>query len=387
MERGGSGLETCASYSCSATRGAAPGGVAAESLAALPAAAPATGRTGRPADLPYADAMRTVGVLAVVFVHTAGRAVMRPGDLPPLSWWSANVFDSLCRWGVPVFLMLSGALNLDPARREGPFAFYRRRLARVGLPLVFWSAFYFLWWALFQQREITARGVVDEIAAGLVSSHLYYLVVILGLYLCAPALRIFVRRTPPAAWSALAAGLLALAASGLLEPVLPRNAFTLFVPYLGYFVMGLALRELDPTKGRALLAWATFLAASATIAIGTGLLFDRWGPSDYRSQALYDYLHPAVIGQSLAAFLILRRGSGPTAGTRSSRLFRTLGPLAFGIYLVHVAVLDVVHRFLAAVYARATALVIPLEVGAVFVLSAGVVMALRRVPFLRRVTG
>jgi len=343
--------------------------------------------TGRPADLAYADAMRAVGVLAIVFVHAAGSGVMRHGDLPACAWWSANVFDSLSRWGVPVFLMLSGALNLDPARREGAFAFYRRRLTRVGIPLLFWSAFYFVWWAVYQRRDITVRGVVEEIFAGLTSSHLYYLVVILGLYLCAPALRVFVRRTGPAGWWGLAAGLLALAASGLIDPLLPRNAFTLFVPYLGYFVMGFALRELTLTKGRGLLAWATFLAASAAIGIGTGLLFDRWGPTDYRSQALYGYLHPAVIAQSLAAFLILRRSFAAAPETRSTRLLRLLGPLAFGIYLVHVAILDVVHGFLGALYARATPLVIPLEVTVVFVLSSGVVLALRRVPYLRRVIG
>jgi len=356
-------------------------------MAPSPSAARVNEPTDRPADLTYADALRAVGVLAVVFVHASGRGVMGHGDLPLLSWWSANVFDSLSRWGVPVFLMLSGALNLDPARREGAFAFYRRRLTRVGLPLLFWSAFYFIWWALYQKRDITVHGVVDEIAAGLISSHLYYLVVILGLYLCAPALRIFVRRTASAGWWALAVGLLSLAASGLVDTRLPRNAFTLFVPYLGYFVMGLALRELALTKGRMLLAWVTFLAASAAIAIGTGLLFDRWGPSDYRSQALYDYLHPVVIAQSLTAFLILRRSFASPPDTRSTRLLRALGPIAFGIYLVHVAILDVVHGFLAAAYVRATALVIPLEVGVVFVLSTGVVMALRRVPYLRRVTG
>jgi surface polysaccharide O-acyltransferase-like enzyme len=64
-----------------------------------------------------------------------------------------------------------------------------------------------------------------------------------------------------------------------------------------------------------------------------------------------------------------------------------LGPLAFGIYLVHVAILDVVHGFLGALYVRAAPLVIPLEVTVVFVLSSGVVLALRRVPYLRRVIG
>jgi surface polysaccharide O-acyltransferase-like enzyme len=283
--------------------------------------------------------------------------------------------------------MLSGALNLDPARREGAFAFYRRRLTRVGLPLLFWSGFYFVWWAAYQGRDITIHGVLEELFAGLTSSHLYYLVLILGLYFCAPALRVFVRRTGPAGWWGLAAGLLALAASGFVVPRLPRNAFTLFVPYLGYFVVGLALRELTLTQSRVLLAWATFLAATVAIAIGTGLLFDRWGPTDYRAQSLYDYLHPAVIAQSLAVFLILRSGFAAGPETKCTRLLRVLGPLAFGIYLVHVAILDVVQGFLGALYVRAAAFVIPLEVLVVFVLSTGVAAALRHVPYLRRVIG
>jgi surface polysaccharide O-acyltransferase-like enzyme len=122
--------------------------------------------TSRAAYLGYADGTRVIGVLAVVFLHAAATGVVRYGELPALAWWTANLVDSSCRWAVPVFLMLSGALNLDPERRESAGKFYRRRLTRVGIPLAFWSAFYFAWGATYHGRDITLEAMGAELLRG-----------------------------------------------------------------------------------------------------------------------------------------------------------------------------------------------------------------------------
>src|SRR3954464_13783280 len=84
----------------------------------------------------YPDGMRTVAIVAVIALHTSGVRVSNSPSIETVEWWTGHVIDSLCRWCVPVFIMLSGALLLDPDRHETPFHFYRKRFSRVVIPLL-----------------------------------------------------------------------------------------------------------------------------------------------------------------------------------------------------------------------------------------------------------
>src|SRR3954447_23076195 len=94
---------------------------------------PATAAAGPAAPLEptgWLDLARVLAIGAVLAVHEAGAAVgaRRPGEPADPAWWAANVLDAASRWCVPVFVMVSGALLLDPRRTERPREFYRRRL-------------------------------------------------------------------------------------------------------------------------------------------------------------------------------------------------------------------------------------------------------------------
>ena len=93
----------------------------------------------------YADALRVVAALLVVTAHIAlGLLYFSPPERP-LSWFDwhfAAAINSSARWIVAGFVMVSGAFLLNPARDEPPALFYRKSLSRIGIPLLFWSAFY-----------------------------------------------------------------------------------------------------------------------------------------------------------------------------------------------------------------------------------------------------
>lgn len=87
---------------------------------------------------------RVIAILAVVLLHVSSRVVMW-SELGSNDWWYANLYDSLVRWCVPVFVMISGALLLSPEKAEPLGLFYKKRASRILFPLVFWSLFYMLW--------------------------------------------------------------------------------------------------------------------------------------------------------------------------------------------------------------------------------------------------
>jgi len=72
------------------------------------------------------------------------------------------------------------ALLLDPARDEPAPTFYRKRMARVGIPLLVWAWFYFFWTWAFYGAPVDRTFVIRALLDGLTYNHLYFLFLILG---------------------------------------------------------------------------------------------------------------------------------------------------------------------------------------------------------------
>ena len=63
----------------------------------------------------YFDVLRVIAILAVIVLHVAVKPFGNT-DVFSFTWEMANMWEGLVRWGVPVFVMISGALFLDPTR-------------------------------------------------------------------------------------------------------------------------------------------------------------------------------------------------------------------------------------------------------------------------------
>ena len=73
--------------------------------------------------LKYSDGLRVFSIIAVIMLHTSAVRVANWPQIESVTWW---VFDSMCRWAVPVFIMLSGALILDLDRPDTLSSFYKK---------------------------------------------------------------------------------------------------------------------------------------------------------------------------------------------------------------------------------------------------------------------
>ena len=88
---------------------------------------------------PILDVIRVVAIIAVVAVHVIADHVS------PDSPAAVLLLRSLLAVAVPAFVMMSGALNLDPAAmRHGTGAFLGRRLRRLVPATIVWTAVYVL---------------------------------------------------------------------------------------------------------------------------------------------------------------------------------------------------------------------------------------------------
>jgi surface polysaccharide O-acyltransferase-like enzyme len=346
----------------------------------------------------YADVLRVAASLGVVALHTIYISwIMFSYNTVPRGWWlTGDVVNSLFRWCVPIFVMLSGMLLLDPAREEPISLFFRKRMARVLIPFLFWGVFY-TFWSLRTIPEVLSRpGIYRDLAVGLVEGPVYYhfwfLYLIIGLYLVTPILRPYARN---AGNSNLAYFLFLWLMGTGLYGLLGRFAHVevgfsiqLAMGMAGYFIMGFYLNRIDVTMRRRRLLYLLALVAIAAAAWGTYYLTARHagGFDDY----FFGYLSPNTMVVSAAVFLFFKyvrwdRLLAPSRPARA-RLLR-LSEASFGIYLVHALILDILMYSHISASLIHPIIGIPLTVVLTLVLSYAFVRLLQSLPYVRRLVG
>ena len=86
----------------------------------------------------YFDFLRVIAVFAVIMIHTSATFVACFFDYTTVEFLLGNIFDSISRLGVPLFLMISGALMLDENR---PFK-CKKKVLTLFLIFAIWSLGY-----------------------------------------------------------------------------------------------------------------------------------------------------------------------------------------------------------------------------------------------------
>ena len=138
----------------------------------------------------YLDLLRVIAISAVVMIHVSGTYVVNPDNL--IAFTMGNIFDSLSRLGVPLFLMISGALNLD----ENKDFDCKKKILSLLIPWFTWSFLYALGFRvvlpILKRESFSFLGFVADFTKG--HSHMWYMWAIMGLYLITPILRKFVKK-------------------------------------------------------------------------------------------------------------------------------------------------------------------------------------------------
>lgn len=341
------------------------------------------------------DALRTIAIIGVVSIHTFGVLRTSPQLQESASRWVAVALNAGFIWAVPVFVMISGALLLDErVHRDGTAGFYRRRLARLAPAFIFWQIFYLIvvrqWISGLDEGPGTIAALLLR---GEPYTHLYFLWLIAGLYAISPLLRVILReggqrRALIVAGCALFVAVATYSSAAMLtwagHPVrITLLALTQWVPYIGYFIAGYALRDvrvrgaaLTMTLGLAVVAlcWTVFQAG----AVPPGSVISAVLPQSY--------LGPVTVLIALALFVVANSVFSRELGPRSARALTVLSDASFGVYLIHFVVLILVRAIPGLEGATTTSVTVGALVwGIVVVLSFAVVILLRRVPLVRRV--
>ena len=316
------------------------------------AAAAVTDKTAMPENrkhLDYIDRLRLMAAFCVVFMHTAAEPI-RLGF--GADWELLNVCTSFSFTAVPLFFMISGYLLMSGSSTADISVLLKKRLPRLVVPLVLWSAAAILW-IMYAQGDMRLRSFLSlsvHALSGPAFVHLWFMYALIAMYAISPvlyaALHSLSRTGHIYVLSLIGLVLLRSAASLLAPEPFDRlfdidliNRLSLFGGHLCPFLLGYYLGSMKKRiPGRVLVCASVLLLAF--ISVGTHILSHRSGEYIATLQSQNGFFEIAL---AACLFLIFRQYADKPLRLRAAA---SAVPLLFPLYLMHNILLDIViHRF------------------------------------------
>ena len=306
------------------------------------------------------DFIRILAIIGVIAIHTDVITSSFTNYLGGLSWWFVNCIHTASRVAVPLFFMASGYLYLNPQKQITPGYILNKIIYRLGLPLVIWTLVY-IWWDIYWLKNGPQLFTYLKIILTGSVFHLYFLVILIGFYAVTPWIKPHLIKLPTSKlllYLTLGFILAALATAVsyvLGHRTLPSLFFSLWLPYLSYYLAGYAIGyRYHPKRHHLYLFLVAYLFLTGITAY-LNYQNTRWYLSGFRDfwtsmggQYFTEHFSPSIIIMSLCLFAVLIN-----LDVLSSRLYKSLpkktiillASASFGIYLIHPIVLQLIDHY------------------------------------------
>ncbi len=333
------------------------------------------------------DFIRVVSIFAVVLLHVSAACVVEINDTTSNEWIIGNLFDSFVRWCVPVFIMLSGYLLLrKETLKEDTTLFYKKRVFRLGIPILVWSCIFLLWGLIKTnlKGEIEPsffNNIINPLINGIPHYHLWFLFMIICLYAITPLIRkVMSILTEKELWiySFIFLGLSSLEL--FFQNVSIKPFFLNFMQYIPYFILGYLIGKIQFSKKYFFYSIIIFVISSLCTFIGTFYIVNY---INYKQYILYNYLSITTIFASTSIFYILLN----IKINESIRRISLLAPLTLGIYIVHPLFIESARYLSLKVENYNPILSIPIFTFIIFLLSSLLIFILQKIPYVKRTLG
>ena len=334
----------------------------------------------------FLDVLRVLATCAVVLMHvlTGATDVTDASIVPEYRSLLLSVMD-LVTWCVPIFLLISGYLFLNPERTLTYPVMIKKYCRRIALAILLFGVPYAASELVVAERTFRIMMIPEALKMTLTGhtwSHMWYLYLILFLYLITPLLKKVLRVLP--VWGVVAMMAVIFLGSSVAPflnkvldvnsiPVLPDGGVYFLYYLCGYFF---ALREVCVDKGRNAgsqmvepgsgrragdntecdgetqnvesRAWNVWLKAAVAV-LAMGMILSRT-LAGFSIQMAYNY--PFTV---LLAVLLFATGwnggrdGAASAAREKNRIHRIpwqeAGALSFAVYLVHPVYVNLLYKF------------------------------------------
>lgn len=293
----------------------------------------------------FLDVLRSMAACAVVLLHTV-TGVMDTTDMSQYLLEKKVflvVMDLVC-WSVPVFLLISGYLFLDPGR-EIPIGRMMTKYCRRILLALFVFGVPYAWLELVMTEGRFRFGMMGEgilmVLQGRSWAHMWYLYLLFFLYLLTPALKLLLKKLPiPAVYAIVVVLFLGCSIMPFLKSLFNLPSVFLALPgdgiYLFYYIYGY-LFAVRYHEGRKLPSFFPAMAAALALVMAGSRI------GGFNLRMAYNYPFTVLLSLSLFGAGVARQQRRPH---RNTAFWEATSALSFGVYLIHPVFLNIFYKLL-----------------------------------------
>lgn len=289
-----------------------------------------------------------------------------------------------------MFVMISGYFLLDIQKNivSSAGSFYNRRINRILIPYLFWSAVGLSLWFVYDLfiKKVELAVFFNEmqifVLKGACFYHLWYLGMLLGLYLATPFINAMlndcsIKKLTCVICYLFAGVYLTLYLSAISKTNYQYSFLLLFVNYLPYFLLGKPLGNYFLHCGRRKRLFALCLVLS----IVSTVLIILW--NSYFTNNTVSFLHPLCTFQCTALYGTILLFPWKI-GADSGKFVILLSSYTFGIYLIHGFIALFLKRieFISSQNAQEQ---IPIIFSTTLIISLLLTIIIKRIPCLNKV--
>lgn len=342
----------------------------------------------------YLDILKTAAVFAVVVLHVTGKGLM--AYYPVTNDFNITLlFNSFFRFAVPIFVMCSGALFLNPEKEVTVKSLFFKYLPRIISALAVFSVFY-------ETVEIirvklntgifdinTFKNSVNNLLTFNTHYHLYYLYIVIILYLSVPFFKTFLK-------SATEKNVLyILTFLFVFSIILPffRNFYPLNTYFQGmtlqysinltygmltYFVLGYYLSQFNVSQKATYLIYALGIVGLVTTFFGTSYFSLQNG---VLNEIFLAGNSPNVFFCTTALFLFIKRRFQNKSAVNAITF---LSKSSFCIYLIHDLFIIIFDENNLNILSFSPIISVPLMTIAIIIPSIICYLLLRKIPLIKK---
>ena len=330
------------------------------------------------------DLLKVIAIFGVLIIHSCNYN----SEIASLNWVSAVFWGTITRASVPIFLMTSGAMMLEPKKELGMKKLYLHNFLRIVIAMVFWAWAYKLFYSFFA-RELSIGRAFEQLGEVLLFQqefHFYYLHMIIIVYMFLPITRII---TKYADKKQLEYTLFIWLLFGIVYPTLrlfkPFSGFdgivgnwVMTMPYaaIGYGLLGYYLKKYPPVKstgicltisGFAVIFWGTYIASAAGGEFYSGFMEGMSVGTLMLAVGIYTLIDSVTIKPG-----------------KFAKCITWLSKASFCVYLVHIFFLRLIEMRGFSIDLWYEFFTIPALAIVVFVCSIAVYAVLSKIPLVRK---
>lgn len=344
----------------------------------------------------YADLLRVIATFVIVILHVSG-SNWNNVPVSGFEWKTFNFYNSISRFSVPVFVMISGMFLLDNKKSLPLKKLYSKNILRVVTSFTFWSAIYSVFNNILKFKTFNTEVIKHMVISFITGNyHLWFLFMIVGLYIITP----FLRKITESENKFLIEYFLILAVifqiiipvlskipafsekSVIVDTIINKVSMNFVLGYVGYYVAGYYFKTYDtPQKLNYAIYILGILGFISTYTL-TDIISQNKGIAD---GAFYSNFSPNVMFSSIAVFILFKDKVGKIEFKERTRKIITIySNCSFGIYLVHDFFITIFKKIGFSTVSFNPITAVPIISMSVFTISFLVSFIINKIPFLNK---